>query len=78
MNSDEKKYWTGKKKGEKVKSKRIWHEKEIRFRDMDRVSLSKESCTFVKKENTFDYRASYNLSKARRDKVDFEKERPTI
>ncbi|KAI8522443.1 hypothetical protein RHMOL_RhmolMtG0001000 (mitochondrion) [Rhododendron molle] len=28
----ENKYWTGQKKGEKVKSKRIWHEKEIRFR----------------------------------------------
>ena len=27
----EQKYWTGKNKGEKVKSKRIWHEKEIRF-----------------------------------------------
>jgi hypothetical protein len=45
---------------------------------MDGVSLSKESCRFVKQEKTLYYRASYNLSKARREKVYFEKEGPTI
>jgi hypothetical protein len=44
--SEKSKYWTGQKKGEKVKSKHIWHEKEIRFRSKN-FSILLEKASIV-------------------------------